>query len=316
MRFVTWVLGVWTLIVLGFLYGPILVLGVSSFNRSITNSTWDGATGQWYRVLWYGSLLVLKEKVGDGPAAPARWTRAALDAAGGAVAAERIDAVRQTLPPTYRSRITGSVGQIVNAMFNSLLIAGIVTAAATALGTAAAWLLHRFDYPLSRMLNTLVAVPMIVPEIILGISLLILFASLDVGLGFTTVIVAHITFCFPYVMLTVQARLAGLDPALEEAAMDLGATPLAAFWRVIVPYLLPAIVSGALMAFTLSMDDFIVTYFTYSARAKTFPIEVYGSVRFPNPLISTVSTLLVALTATLVVVSELIKRRDGERRVV
>jgi spermidine/putrescine transport system permease protein len=298
MRFVIWLLCAWTVIVLLFLYGPIVVLGASSINRSITNSTWDGATMQWYRVLWHGSLLELKEK-----GAPVDWL-------GAGASSDAIAEIRKTLPATYRNRITGSVGEIVNAMFNSLLIAAVVAVIATALGTTAAWLLHRFRYPLSRLLNTLVAVPMIVPEIILGISLLILFASIDFELGFTTVIIAHITFCFPYVMLTVQARLSGLDPAMEEAAMDLGATPLMAFCKVIVPYLLPAIISGALMAFTLSMDDFVVTYFTYSARAKTFPIEVYGSVRFPNPLISTVSTLLVGVTAVLVIVSEIIKGRS------
>lgn len=302
-------LGTWTAVVLFFLYGPIVVLAVSSFNQSINNNRWDGFTGKWYQTLWYGSLLELRESVGEGDAWYARWPRAALDSAGAAAAPDRLGEIRAGLPITFRNRITSSVGEIVRSMFNSLLIAGVVTLAATALGTAAAWLLHRFRYPLSRLLNTLVAVPMIVPEIILGISLLILFASFSVGLGYTTVVIAHITFCFPYVMLTVQARLAGLDPALEEAAMDLGATPLVAFWKVIVPYLLPAIISGALMAFTLSMDDFVVTYFTYSARAKTFPIEVYGSVKFPNPLIPTVSTLLVALTAVLVVASELIKAR-------
>jgi spermidine/putrescine transport system permease protein len=138
-----------------------------------------------------------------------------------------------------------------------------------------------------------------------------LFATIDWGTGYLTVMVSHITFCFPYVMITVQARLAGLDPSLEEAAQDLGATPFVAFWKVIVPFLFPAIVSGALMAFTLSMDDFVVTFFTYSARAETFPIRVYNAVRFPNPLIMAVSTLLVVLTAVMVIAAEIIKRRTA-----
>ena len=106
---------------------------------------------------------------------------------------------------------------------------------------------------------------MIVPEVILGVSLLILFVTIGLQLGYTTIIISHVTFCFPFVMAAVQARLAGLDPSLEEAALDLGATPFQAFTKVLVPYLMPAIVSGALMSFTLSLDELIVTYFTASA---------------------------------------------------
>jgi len=315
MKLVHLILGGWLAVILVFLYGPIIVLGVSSFNWSISGSKWEGATGIWYRTLWYGSVSELDAKVGSGDAALQRAVRTALGWLGSESAAARLTEIRDELRKDPRrrsdaSRITASVGPIINAMFNSLFIAAVATAGATVLGTAAAWLLHRFKYPLSRLLNTLVAVPMIVPEIIMGISLLILFATVDWPTGYLTVIVAHITFCFPYVMITIQARLAGLDPSLEEAAMDLGATPAVAFRKVIVPYLFPAIVSGALMAFTLSMDDFVVTYFTYSARAETFPIRVYGSIKYPNPLISTVSTVLVGLTAVLVVVSELLKRRS------
>jgi spermidine/putrescine transport system permease protein len=334
MRLVNLLLGSWTVLVLLFLYLPIAILVASSFNdapprlsartttdtattappapwlttladttprRQWLNNDWEGLTLRWYQVLWYGSLRELDEALGPGEQWYRRLPRGVLNALGAQEASNRVRAIE--------SRVRDSVGPIVRAMFNSLIVAVVATTVATLLGTMAAWLLFRFRYPVSRALNTLVAVPMIVPEIILGISLLILFATIDWSTGFSTVIVAHITFCFPYVMITVQARLAGLDPSLEEAALDLGATPLRAFWMVIVPYLMPAIVSGALMAFTLSMDDFVVTWFTYSARAETFPIRVYGSVRYPNPLIMAVSTLLIAVTAVLVVVSELIKRR-------
>lgn len=347
MRLVNVSLGLWTVLILLFLYGPILVLAVSSFNGSVSGSKWEGATTTWYRTLWYGSLSELREMTGTGEGWLARPARASLDVIGAGKADEKLLEIRAQLradPKTRAdaSRITTSVGPIIRSMFNSLFIAGISTVVATVLGTVAAWLLFRFRYPVSRALNTLVAVPMIVPEIIMGISLLILFTILlpwvgpmmrslaeglegggalfrwlapvfrdFSGLGFTTVVIAHITFCFPYVMITIQARLSGLDPSLEEAAMDLGATPLVAFRKVIVPYLFPAILSGALMAFTLSMDDFVVTYFTYSPRAETFPIRVYSSVKVPNPLISAVSTALVTFTALMVVASELLKRRNA-----
>jgi spermidine/putrescine transport system permease protein len=149
---------------------------------------------------------------------------------------------------------------------------------------------------------------MIIPEIIMGISLLIFFKTVDLDLGFATVIIAHVTFCFPFVLIAVQARLAGLDPSLEEAAMDLGATPLKAFFHVMVPYLLPAIVSGALMAFTLSMDEMIVTYFTRGPTSETLPIKVYGMAKVGlNPILNTISTVFILGTALLVLCAEWLK---------
>jgi len=150
---------------------------------------------------------------------------------------------------------------------------------------------------------------MIIPEIIMGISLLVFFKTVDVELGFTTVIISHVTFCFPFVLIAVQARLAGLDPSLEEAAMDLGATPLKAFRLVMVPYLLPAIVSGALMSFTLSLDELIVTYFTRGPRSETLPIKVFGMAKVGlNPMLNTISTVFIVLTALLVIVAESLNR--------
>jgi spermidine/putrescine transport system permease protein len=132
---------------------------------------------------------------------------------------------------------------------------------------------------------------------------------LHLGLGFATVIIAHVTFCFPFVMIVLDARLAGLDPSLEEAAMDLGATPWQAFWRVIVPYLLPAIISGALMAFTLSMDELLVTWFVYSSQSITLPVKIYGMAKVGlNPMLNAVSTLFIVGTALLVVTAEMLKK--------
>jgi spermidine/putrescine transport system permease protein len=171
----------------------------------------------------------------------------------------------------------------------------------------------------------------VIPEIIMGISLLILFAmvtlrledlqmmsgapewlaEMEFGTGFVTVIIAHITFCFPFVLIVVQARLAGCDPSLEEAALDLGATPVKAFWNVTVPYMLPAIIAGGLMAFTLSMDEFIVTYFTAGPDSATLPLKIFGRVKKGlDPSLNALSALFIlAVTITLLLSNHWRKQR-------
>jgi len=130
-------------------------------------------------------------------------------------------------------------------------------------------------------------------------------------LGYTTIVISHVTFCFPFVMAAVQARLAGLDPALEEAALDLGATPLQAFSKVLVPYLMPAIVSGALMSFTLSLDELIVTYFTASAGTRTLPLEIFGRVKKGlDPSLNAISTVFILFTVIAVFLTEALRRRN------
>lgn len=192
---------------------------------------------------------------------------------------------------------------------NSLVVAVLTTVLSLLLGTAGAWWLHRHRGRGARALETLVAVPMVVPEILMGISLLILFALAAVPLGFATVVIGHVTFSFPFVLVAVQARLRGLDPALEEAALDLGATPWQAFWRVILPALRPALVAGGLMAFTLSWDELIVTFFTTSAASATLPIRVYGLAKVGlNPMLNALSTLFVIATAAVVIFSAYVRR--------
>lgn len=204
---------------------------------------------------------------------------------------------------------------LLHSLENSLRIALATTAISVVLGTAGAWLLHRYRFPARRLWKTLIYVPMLVPEVTMGVSLLILFVALHVQLGFTTVIVSHVTFCFPFVLVAVEARLAGLDPSLEEAALDLGATPTQAFRKVLVPYLMPAVVSGALMSFSLSLDELIVTYFTASAGSKTLPIEIFGRVKKGlDPSLNAISTLFILLTVVLVVATELVRRRSGTPR--
>lgn len=200
---------------------------------------------------------------------------------------------------------------LVRALQNSLIVAVFTTAISLVLGTAGAWLLHRYRYRAASVLETLAFLPMIVPEVILGVSLLILFVTIGVQLGYTTIVISHVTFCFPFVMASVQARLSGLDPALEEAALDLGATPMQAFTKVLVPYLMPAIVSGGLMSFTLSLDELIVTYFTASAGTRTLPLEIFGRVKKGlDPSLNAISTVFIVVTVLALVITEVVRRRN------
>lgn len=200
-------------------------------------------------------------------------------------------------------------GPLKQAALNSLIVALVTTAVSVVLGTGGAWLLHRHRFPGARLIETLVAVPMVMPEILLGISLLVLFATAGVDLGFTTVIIGHVTFSFPFVLVAVQARLRGMDPALEEAALDLGATPWRAFRLVILPYLRPAIAAGGLMAFTLSWDELIVTFFTADAASATLPLRIFGLAKVGlNPMINALSALFVLATAAFVVFSARLRR--------
>jgi spermidine/putrescine transport system permease protein len=199
---------------------------------------------------------------------------------------------------------------LVRSLQNSLIVAAASTVLSVVLGTGGGWLLYRYRFPAVKLIDTLVFVPMIIPEVVMGVSLLILFVVIGLDLGYWTIIISHVTFCFPFVLVAVQARLAGLDPALEEAAMDLGATPARAFLGVIVPYLAPAIVSGALMAFTLSFDELIVTYFTASAGTRTLPLEIFGRVKKGlDPTLNAISTVFILATVVLVVATELLNRR-------
>jgi len=200
---------------------------------------------------------------------------------------------------------------LVRALQNSLIVAVVTTAISLVLGTSGAWLLYRYRYRAANLLETLSFLPMIVPEVILGVSLLILFVTIGLQLGYTTIVISHVTFCFPFVMASVQARLAGLDPALEEAALDLGATPMQAFTKVLVPYLMPAIVSGGLMSFTLSLDELIVTYFTASAGTRTLPLEIFGRVKKGlDPSLNAISTVFIVVTVVALAITEVVRRRN------
>jgi spermidine/putrescine transport system permease protein len=244
----------WTFLVFVFLYLPIALLIVFSFNNSRLNIRWEGFTTRWYGELFQNKALV-------------------------------------------------------GAFYNSLFVAVITTILSVVLGTLGGWMLYRYRFPGRRMLDLLIFIPMAMPEVLMGMSLLILFVNLNFELGYATLIIAHTTFCFPYVLIGIKARLEGMDPHLEEAAMDLGATPMQAFLKVIVPYLLPAIIAGGLMAFTLSFDEYIVTLFTAGPESQTLPLKIYGMAKIGlNPQLNALSTIFVVTTIVLVICSELMRR--------
>ena len=256
-KLVRWFCGSWTTLVFAFLYLPIFLLVLFSFNQSKSGFVWEGFTLEWYDALFHNRVLL-------------------------------------------------------QAFGNSLLIGTISTAFATFLGTLGAWLLYRYNFPAHRLMETFIFVPMIMPEILMGVSLLVLFVLFSLPLGYFSVIIAHVTFTFPFVLVGMQARLEGMDPSLEEAALDLGATPTQAFFKVILPYLVPAIASGALLAFSLSLDDYIVTVFVTGAESQTLPLKVYGMVRVGlNPQLNALSALGIVLTMVLVFVSERLKKPNS-----
>ncbi|MEG3890934.1 ABC transporter permease [Microcoleus sp. B4-C5] len=253
-----------------FLYLPILILIIYSFNASRFNAVWRGFTLDWYRSLFSN--------------------------AGATIA-------------------TSSSAGIWTALNNSLLIAAISTVLATIFGTMLALALERFHFPGRKAVEALLFLPIIMPEITIGISLLVFFTlvfrivenltGIRLNLGLPTVIIGHVVFNISFVTITVRARLAELDPQLEQAAFDLGANEWRAFWRITLPLIWPAIFSAALLAFTLSLDDFVVTFFTTGVGSMTLPLFVYGMIKFSvTPAINAISTLML-LASLLLVVSSL-----------
>lgn len=192
--------------------------------------------------------------------------------------------------------------QVCEALVNSLQVGAIATVASTALGTFVALALVRYRFRGRTLANLLIFLPMSTPEVVLGAALLAQFLSLRVNPGFTTVVLAHVMFCISFVVVTVKARVASLDPRLEEAAADLYASPVQAFWRVTFPLLLPGIAAAALLAFSLSFDDFIITNFN-SGAFTTFPKFVYVSATRGIPAQANVIGSAMFLVALLLVVA-------------
>ncbi len=232
----------WVL-VLAFLYLPIGILILFSFNRSKLTASWEGFTFDWYLALAHN-------------------------------------------------------GPLLSSLWNSLVVAAATTAIATLLGTMAAYAIDRgLNRRQEQLVDAIIHLPIIIPEIVIAASLVIFLGLIGLRLSVVTIVLAHVAFSISYVILTVRSRLAGMEPALEEAAMDLGADEWTTFRTVTLPHILPGIVSSGLMVFTLSIDDYVITSFVAGVGSTTLPLSIYSMVKQGvTPEINAVSSLLLVGT--------------------
>lgn len=243
-------LKIYTIIAYVFLYFPIFVLIILSFNKSKWTTIWEGFTFQWYVNLFNNKVLLSSLK-------------------------------------------------------NSLIIAFASTLISTIFGTLGAVGLRKFDFKLKESFKILIYLPIIIPEIVLAGALLSFFGFLKITLGFTTVIIAHIVFSISYVILIVLARLQNIEKEIEESALDLGANEFEVFKRVTLPLLLPAIISSALIVFTLSIDDYLITSFVAGVGSTTLPIQIYSMLKTNvTPEINAISTIILITTTTAIILSQ------------
>lgn len=249
---------IYSFLIYAFLYIPIVVLIVFSFNDSKYRGNWSGFTLRWYQELF---------------ADP----------------------------------------DIMRALYTTFVVAIISSVVATIIGTLTAVGIHSLRPRYKKFFINLSYIPMISPDIVIGISLLTLFVILKLNLGYITLILAHITFNIPYVVFAVLPKLQQLDPHLEEAALDLGATPSQAFFKVILPEITPGILTGALMAFTLSLDDFMVSFFTTGSGVATLSIKIYSMTkRGVSPTINALSSIMFIVLLTTMCIVQI--RQNKEKK--
>ena len=193
---------------------------------------------------------------------------------------------------------------------NTLIVAVTSTIISTIIGTAAAIALHRYNFRGKGFSEVTLYIPVIIPEIVMGIALLAFFGQMGLTLGLPTIIIAHIAFSIPFVALTVRARLQGMDRSVEEAAMDLGANELVTFWRVTLPLIMPGVMSGALLAFTLSLDDYIITLFTAGPGSTTLPLRVFSMLKQAvTPKVNALSSLWMLVILIMLIASQRLQSR-------
>lgn len=209
---------------------------------------------------------------------------------------------------------------LIPLLMNSLLVAVLSSLIATVIGTAAAIGMHSMSSKTKKLFMTVTNIPLTNPEIVTGVSLALMFAFLGTALkhkdilGFGTLLIAHITFNLPYVILSVMPKLSQMDPNLQEAALDLGCTPVQAFFKVIIYEIMPGIISGALMAFTMSLDDFVISYFVYGPEFITLPVEIYNYTKKPlHPKIYALFTLLFLSILAVMTVMNLLQLKDERK---
>ncbi|KXK13675.1 MAG: spermidine/putrescine ABC transporter permease [Chloroflexi bacterium OLB14] len=274
-----------------FLYAPIVILVLYSFNASRVNVKFEGFIPNFSDTIEMDGSIVKAS-----PCGPFHWY---------------CDLAKND--------------DVIDAASNTLTIALTSTIIATIIGTMAALALQRYDFKIKPFSQLSLYIPIVIPEIVMGIGILSLFSQLfgwlnsaldlsgdaRLSLGMATVTVSHIAFMVPFVTLVVQARLQGFDKSFEEAAMDLGANEWITFRRVTFPMILPGVLSGALLAFTLSLDDFVITFFTNGPGSTTLPIYVYGLLRrIVTPQVNALSTVWILIVFTAVVALQWIQSRE------
>ncbi len=232
-------LTLYTVLFFAFIYIPLVLIAVYSFNANPVNMM----VWSGFTTEWYAQVLGFKTTVSES------------------------------------ALYIESTDQLVAAVFNSLKIAGATTLVSTVLGTAMALALHRYNFLGKRFYQVALFMPMLMPDIVLGIALLIFFVSAGIHLGLTTIIIGQCTFLISYVFIVVSARLAGMDRTLEHASADLGANEWVTFRKVILPQLMPGILGGALLAFIISMDDLVITYFIAGVDVTTLPMFIFAMLR-------------------------------------
>jgi spermidine/putrescine transport system permease protein len=200
------------------------------------------------------------------------------------------------------------------AFVNSMIVAGCSTLVSTVLGAMLGIALYRFRFPFKGAIDGWIHLPIVIPEICMGVAMLAFFHLVNIPLGLFTITASHIAFTIPFVAVVVRARMGGFDESLEEVSEDLGANRWQTFWNVTFPYLRPGVIAGALLAFTLSIDDFVITFFTSGPGSTTFPIKIYSMVRFSvTPEVNAASTILIVLTLGLTIAAMAVQSRTGRR---
>ncbi|MBR3994276.1 MAG: ABC transporter permease [Clostridia bacterium] len=204
---------------------------------------------------------------------------------------------------------------IIGALGNTLIIAVVAAIVSTVLGTVAAIGIHNMKKSARSLVKNVNNLPLINPEIVMGISLMILFSFCRINPGFITIIIAHITFCIPSVVLSVLPKLRQMNNSIYEAAVDLGCNDFQAFYKVILPEIMPGVISGFLMAFTYSIDDFVISYFTAGPESQTLPLVIYTITRKPmTPKINALSTIIFIIVLSVLIISNFVGNKDTKSK--
>lgn len=206
---------------------------------------------------------------------------------------------------------------LLSALANTLIVALSSTIISTIMGTLSAYVLNKYDFKLKKVINELLYIPIVLPEIVLGISLLCIYSVLKLELGIFTLILSHIAFSIPYVIINVKNVLDNMNPNLELAASDLGASRIKTFFYITIPTLLPGILSGAMLAFTLSLDDVVVSYFVSGPNSNTMPLQIYSMIKTGvNPSVNALITILLLIIFTILTTSMVISLRKMKREMI